>query len=81
MIGGIVLMLAVFASAVWRMRRSRTPSAGGKSTGNQDSVEALKEELFQVESDRVHGSISAEDYAAMKDALNRSIQRALSRKK
>lgn len=81
LIGGIVLMLAVFASAVWRMRRRRTPSAGGKSTGNQDSVEALKEELFQVESDRVHGSISAEDYAAMKDALNRSIQRALSRKK
>ncbi|HEY6969716.1 MAG TPA: hypothetical protein VJA94_10960 [Candidatus Angelobacter sp.] len=81
LIGGIVLMLAVFAFAVWRMRRRSTPLSDGNSRGHQDSVEALKEELFQLESDRVHGSISADDYATTKDALNRSIQRALSRKK
>ena len=81
LMSGIVLMLAIFAFAVSRMRRGRTPSSGGKSPGNLDSVEALKVELFQLESDRVHGSISAEEYATTKEALNQSIQRVLARKK
>jgi len=80
--GGIILILAVFGLAAWRARRKVVPIIAGKSVGGQPSIlEALKEELFQLESDRLHGSISAEEYAATKDALNQSIQRALARQK
>ena len=81
LVGGIVAILAVFGVAVWRMRKRGALVLENKSADTQDSVEALKEELFQLESDRVHGSISAEEYAATKDALTRSIQHALARKK
>jgi len=81
-VGGIILILAISVLAVWRVRRRVTPLPAAKSAANQGGLlEALKEELFQLESDRLHGSISAEEYAATKDALNQSIQRALSREK
>jgi hypothetical protein len=41
----------------------------------------LKEELFQLESERLHGSITAEEYASTKQALHVGIQRALSKNK
>lgn len=82
LIGGIIVMLAILVLAVWRIRKRVPPLAATKSAENADSLlEALKEELFQLESDRVHESISAEEYEAAKDALNQSIQRALARRK
>lgn len=80
MVGGTVITLAMAGFAVLRMKRRIVPAPVSKGAGGRGPLlEALKEELFQLESDRLHGSISAEEYAATKDALNQSIQRALSR--
>jgi hypothetical protein len=42
-------------------------------------LEALKEELFQLEIDKQQGRISAEDYEKSKAALDQTLHRALSR--
>ena len=44
-------------------------------------LEAMKEELFQLEIDRQQGKISPEEYAKAKAALDETIRRALARKK
>ncbi len=42
-------------------------------------LDAMKEELFQLEIDRQQGKISAEEYAKAKSALDETIRRALAR--
>ena len=54
------------------------PGANGRSGMILD---ALKEELFALESERLAGKISAEEYRKQKDALDVTLQRALSRQK
>lgn len=78
-LSGIVLLLAAGAFGLWRMRRKpvRATTPGAKVGSKGPLLDALKEELFQLESDRLHGSISAEEYSAAKEALNQSIQRAM----
>jgi len=44
-------------------------------------LEAMKEELFQLELDRQQGKVSAEEYATAKAALDETIKRALARTK
>ncbi len=44
-------------------------------------LEAMKEELFQLEIDRQQGKISPEEYAKAKAALDETIKRALARAK
>ena len=44
-------------------------------------LEALKEELFQLEVERQQGRISAEEYEKSREALNQTLQRALARQK
>ncbi len=44
-------------------------------------LEAMKEELFQLEIDRQEGKVSTEEYAKAKAALDETIKRALSRGK
>ena len=40
-------------------------------------LEAMKEELFQLELDRQRGKVSADEYATAKAALDQTIKRAL----
>ena len=42
-------------------------------------LEAMKEELFQLEIDRQQGKITPEEYAKAKAALDETIKRALAR--
>jgi len=42
-------------------------------------LEAMKEELFQLESDRVEGKITPEEYESSKAALDKTLQRAVKR--
>ncbi len=42
-------------------------------------LDAMKEELFQLEIDRQQGKVSAEEYAKAKSALDETIRRALAR--
>jgi hypothetical protein len=39
----------------------------------------LKEELFQLETDRLHGAISGEEYDSAKQALEGTVKRVLAR--
>lgn len=81
MIAGIAAILIVGAYAIQRSKRRPAMAGGSANPGVQTPLlDALKEQLFQLESDRLHGSISSEEYAATKRALNESIQRALTRK-
>jgi hypothetical protein len=42
-------------------------------------MEAMKEEVFQLESDRLQGKINAQDYQSAKAALDKTLQRAVQR--
>jgi hypothetical protein len=66
-------LLIIGAFAFWRIRR--TPPAA--TAGAPPLLDALKEELFQLEVDRAQGTISASDFAAAKQALNQTLKRAM----
>ncbi len=57
--------------------------SGGKdrssSFGSSMLMEAMKEELFQLESDRLQGRITQQEYEASKAALDTTLQRAVKR--
>jgi hypothetical protein len=81
MVGGIIVLLGVGAFTFWRMGMQRAPVAVSTNSGGKEPLlDGLKEELFQLESERLHGTISPEEYAATKQALSESIQRAMARK-
>jgi hypothetical protein len=71
------------ASAGWQsegMAAAAPPSAALARDGRSSLLmEALKEELFQLEVDRQSGAISAEEYQRARQALDLTIQRAVSR--
>jgi hypothetical protein len=75
----IILVSAAGAFGLWRMRRNavRAATLGPKATRGLPLLDALKEELFRLESDRLEGTISAEEYESAKAALNQSIQRTM----
>ena len=74
----VVLIAVLFA--VWRYRRRPASIKELASDAPRPLfVDALKEELFQLETDRLRGSISAEEYTEIRQALNQSIERALSK--
>jgi hypothetical protein len=56
------------------LQKSKQPGQSSASV-----VEALKEELNQIETERSHGTLSWEEYAAAKQALEETVQRASAR--
>jgi hypothetical protein len=58
------------------------PRIDAPVTGDRSTIllEAMKEELFQLEIDRQQGKISEEEYAKAKAALDETIRRAIARK-
>jgi hypothetical protein len=42
-------------------------------------MEVMKEEVFQLESERIQGKISQPDYQSAKAALDKTLQRAVQR--
>jgi hypothetical protein len=60
------------ALAFWQMRGTSPQPAAAPPL-----LEALKEELFQLEIDHAKGSISPDEYTATKQALNTTLQRAV----
>jgi hypothetical protein len=54
-------------------------SAPAVRTKSQLLLEALKEELFAIESERIAGTLSDKEYAEVKSALETVLRRALSR--
>jgi hypothetical protein len=74
--GGAV---AAFATEPQVTQVNAFAAAGGK-TRSQLLLEALKEELFAVESEKVAGKVSPEEYLEVKTALETVLRRALERK-
>jgi hypothetical protein len=68
----IASLIMVGALAFWKLRATSPQPAKAAPP----LLEALKEELFQLEVDRAKGSISPNDYAATKQALDTTLQRA-----
>jgi len=77
---GLLTVLAIGGGfALWlRQKRIGARPPGGK---NMPVVQALKDELFQLERERLRGTMSEEQYSSTRDALNLSLQRAMTREK
>jgi hypothetical protein len=74
------LGMLLFGGAVWTIRRSggaRPVTAGANSS---TLLDALKEELFQLEMEHKQGQVSDQDYASAKAALDQTLSRAIRRK-
>jgi hypothetical protein len=83
---GALVILAAGMILFWLRQRPLTNKVATAVQGTKQSeetqttlVEALKEGLFQLETDRVEGSIPEEEYASAKQALESTIQWALTR--
>jgi hypothetical protein len=81
--GGVLIACAVM---VLRVRKKRVRFSRGAvveiATPPQPSerfLEGLKEELFQLEADRIRGSIGAEEYASARQALEETVKRVVAR--
>jgi hypothetical protein len=56
------------------------PAFGSAAAKHSQLLNALKEEMFALESEKIGGTVSAEEYAKLKDALETVLRRALNRK-
>ncbi|MBI2682196.1 MAG: carboxypeptidase regulatory-like domain-containing protein [Acidobacteriales bacterium] len=72
-IGGIAI--ALVAGAGWMMSKTPVPAIAGARPGSL--METLKQELFELESERLQKKISDDEYAKQKSALEIMIKRAL----
>ena len=88
LLGG--LAAALVAGAFYMMGRPQAPVAAAASLASSAVpknvagragllLDALKEELFQLESDKIQGSISGPEYTEAKAALDLLIRRAIAR--
>jgi hypothetical protein len=93
-LGGLALLL--MAAAAFLLRKpAGMPASGGlaadavagpppasasPASRNSALLTAIKEELFAVESEKIHGTIAADEYAQVKAALETVLRRALNRK-
>jgi hypothetical protein len=92
-LSGLALVLAVAAAFLLRAKPGAAPAATSgpvtsevspvaplpSSNGRGDLLAALKEELFALETERLEGKLSEQEYAEQKAALEMVLRRALSR--
>jgi hypothetical protein len=84
-LGGLGVVLAI--GGVLVVRRSGKPAVISESKASLPAgrergavlLDALKEELFQLEMDRQQGRLTPEQYASAKAALDQTLQRAAAR--
>jgi hypothetical protein len=78
-----VLSLFLAAGGVFVYTSNQNVAAASGPALPQDRsallMEAMKEEVFQLESDRLNGKINAQDYQTAKAALDKTLQRAVQR--
>ena len=83
---GGLLLAGAYRVFLWPRQRlsgkaitSAAPKNGQPGQGSVPLVEALREEILQLEVDWAHGRISTEEYASAKQALEGTMTRALAR--
>ena len=78
-LGGFGAVLV--AGAIYITQRSRTahPSPAAASGHSHKLLDALKEELFQLEMEHKQGQITDQEYAKNKSALDQTLARAIKR--
>lgn len=76
-----VLTLFMVGGAVFLFMMSHQPAVAPAAPvkGSASLLEALKEEMFQLEADRIHGKIGTDEYHSAKAALDKTLQRAMKR--
>ena len=94
--GAIIFLILVGAFILWRMiaarraepdsksariaPRPRAPVPGLQEKPMGDMLEVLKDELFQLETDRLNGKISQEEYDRTKAGLDMLFRRQIKKK-
>ena len=83
LLGILLVFLAAGAIFVYMSYRPAPAVAGGpaRQSGDRKSMllDAMKDEIFQLETDRLEGKISQQDYDTAKAALDKTLQRAMRR--
>jgi hypothetical protein len=77
-----VLSLFLAAGGVFVYTSNQNAAVAGPAIPQDRStllMEAMKEEVFQLESDRLQGKINPQDYQTAKAALDKTLQRAVQR--
>ncbi len=77
----LTLFLAAGATYVYNSKQPAAAPAERRPAGSQLIMEAMKEEIFQLEAERLQGRISAQEYDSAKAALDKTLQRAVQRQK
>lgn len=80
-LGVLSLFLAAGGVFVYTSNQNVAATAGAALPQDRTALlmEAMKEEVFQLESDRLNGKINAQDYQTAKAALDKTLQRAVQR--
>jgi hypothetical protein len=80
-LGVLSLFLAAGGVFVYTSNQNVAATAGPAVPQDRSTLlmEAMKEEVFQLESDRLHGKINPQDYQTAKAALDKTLQRAVQR--
>jgi hypothetical protein len=79
-LGVLSLFLAAGGVFVYTLNQNAPAVAAGPVQDRSTMLlEAMKEEVFQLESDRLQGKINPQDYTAAKSALDKTLQRAVLR--
>ena len=79
-LGMVVALACGLAVKRVRVARGTVPTSMQQASKKQTALfEGLKEEFFQLEASRIRGTISAEQYAATRSALEAVVKRAVQR--
>jgi hypothetical protein len=80
-LGVLSLFLAAGGVFVYTSNQNIAATAGPAVPQDRSTLlmEAMKEEVFQLESDRLQGKINPQDYQTAKAALDKTLQRAVQR--
>jgi hypothetical protein len=78
-LGGFGVVLVAGAIYITQRSRSAHPATAAPSGHSGKLLEALKEELFQLEMEHKQGQITDQEYAKNKSALDQTLARAIKR--
>ena len=77
----LTLFLAAGATYVYTAKPPAAVATENLPAGSELTMAAMKEEIFQLEAERLQGKISTQEYDSAKAALDKTLQRAVQRQK